>query len=101
MRPDPRRSAAIVAIPEAVIHSVSQFGRDAAQDNTAISGDLYCRLIDTASGRFGLIEISRESTLVPWLPVLARHLDKTVACNLRGDGVSWSIGRGRSGPSIS
>jgi len=62
---------------------------------------VYRRPVDTLSGRYALVEKSREFTLVPWRPVLDRHLDKSVAGILRGDGVSWTIGRGRSGPQIS
>jgi len=53
------------------------------------------------SGRFALVEKSREFTLVPWRPVLDRHVGKSVSGIMRGDGISWSFGRGRSGPSIS
>jgi type IV secretory pathway VirD2 relaxase len=58
------------------------------------------RRIDLASGRFALIEQSREFSLVPWRPVLERHVGKPVSGLLRGEGVNWSIGRGRSGPSV-
>jgi hypothetical protein len=33
--------------------------------------------------------------------VLDRYVDKSVCGIVRGDGISWSFGRGRSGPSIS
>jgi type IV secretory pathway VirD2 relaxase len=62
---------------------------------------VYRRSVDTISGRFALVERSREFTLVPWRPVLERHLGKGVSGILRGDSISWSFGRGRSGPSIS
>lgn len=62
---------------------------------------VYRRHVDLASGRFALIERSREFTLVPWRPVLERHLGKQVSGIVRGDGISWSIGRQRSGPTVS
>lgn len=62
---------------------------------------IYRRPVDLLSGRHALIEKSREFTLVPWRPVLDRHVGKTVSGRVRGDGVSWTIGRGRSGPVIS
>jgi len=62
---------------------------------------VYRRPVELASGRFALIEKSREFTLVPWRPVLDRHLDKQVAGIMRGDAINWTIGRERSGPSIS
>lgn len=62
---------------------------------------IYRRPIDLTSGRFALIENSREFTLVPWRPILERQAGKAVSGIIRGDGINWSIGRGRSGPSIS
>jgi len=62
---------------------------------------IYRRRIDLASGRFALIETSREFTLVPWRPVLERSLVKRVSGVARGDTISWSFGRKRSGPGIS
>jgi len=62
---------------------------------------VYRRHVDLASGRFALIERSREFTLVPWRPVLERHLGKQVSGIVRGDSISWSIGRQRSGPTVS
>ncbi len=64
-------------------------------------GGIYRRPVETLSGRFALIEKSREFTLVPWRTVLERHVGKSVSGILRSDGVSWAIGRGRGGPSIS
>lgn len=58
------------------------------------------RRLDLVSGRFALIEKSREFTLVPWRPVLERQIGKPVSGIMRGDGVSWSFGRGRNGPAI-
>jgi type IV secretory pathway VirD2 relaxase len=62
---------------------------------------VYRRSVDLVSGRFALIERSRDFTLVPWRPVLERQVGKSVAGLMRGDGISWSIGRERSGPGIS
>ena len=70
------------------------------ESGTPVSG-IYRRSVDTMSGRFALIEKSREFTLVPWRPVLDRHVGKSVSGIMRGDGISWSFGRGRSGPNIS
>ncbi|WP_287459249.1 relaxase/mobilization nuclease RlxS [Sphingomonas sp.] len=62
---------------------------------------IYRRPVELASGRYALIEKSREFTLVPWRPVLDHHLDKQVSGIMRGDAINWTIGRQRSGPSIS
>lgn len=61
----------------------------------------YLRRMDLVSGRFALVERAHDFTLVPWRPVLDRHVGKPVSGLMRGDGISWSIGRGRLGPSIS
>ena len=62
---------------------------------------LYRRRIDLASGRFALVERSRDFTLVPWRPVLEARIGKPVSGIMRDGGVSWSFGRGRQGPSVS
>jgi type IV secretory pathway VirD2 relaxase len=67
---------------------------------TRVEGTLR-RPVDMVSGRFALVEKSREFTLVPWRPVLERHIGKEVSGMVRGGGISWTFGRGRSGPSIS
>lgn len=59
------------------------------------------RRVDLLSGQYGLVERARDFTLVPWRPVLEPHLGKPVAGILRENGVSWSLGRQRSGLSIS
>jgi hypothetical protein len=60
----------------------------------------YRRHLDLASGRFAMVEAGRNFTLVPWRPVLERHLGANVSGVMRGGGVSWSIGRSRGGPAI-
>jgi len=66
----------------------------------AIEGRLL-RHVDLASGRFAVVEQSREFTLVPWRPVLDRRIGRPVAGVMRGDGVNWTFGLGRGGPQIS
>jgi type IV secretory pathway VirD2 relaxase len=51
------------------------------------------------SGKFAIVERSREFTLVPWRPVLEREFGKPVHGIVRGDNVSWTVGRQR-GPGI-
>lgn len=61
---------------------------------------VYRRRLDLVSGRFALIERAHDFTLVPWRPVLERHEGKAVSGLVRGDGINWTVGRGRPGPSI-
>lgn len=60
----------------------------------------YRRSIELTSGKYAMIEKSREFSLVPWRPVLERYVGKVVAGLKRGDSISWSPGRQR-GPGIS
>lgn len=60
----------------------------------------FSRAVEMVSGRHALIERAREFTLVPWRPVMERHVGKTVSGVMRGTGISWTIGRGRGGPAI-
>ena len=53
------------------------------------------RSVELASGKYALVGNSRKFTLVPWRPVLERHIGKQVSGVLRGDGISWTIGRQR------
>ncbi|MDX8456775.1 relaxase/mobilization nuclease RlxS [Mesorhizobium sp. VK9D] len=59
------------------------------------------RSVELASGKYAVIEKSREFTLVPWRPVLDRHVGKQVSGIMSGEGISWTIGRQRSGPTVS
>lgn len=65
-----------------------------ARNGERIEG-IYRRPVELASGRYALIEKSREFTLVPWRPVLDRHIGKEVSGIMRGDAVNWTIGRQR------
>lgn len=69
------------------------------QAGDLIEGKLS-RRIDAAGGRYALIEKAKEFTLLPWKPILDRHLGKEVAGMAHERGVNWTIGRGRGGPSI-
>ncbi|WP_375403010.1 relaxase/mobilization nuclease RlxS [uncultured Sphingomonas sp.] len=60
----------------------------------------YRRPVDLVSGRFAIIERARDFTLVPWRPALEQQIGKAVSGVVRSDGVSWTIRRGRAGPSI-
>jgi hypothetical protein len=59
------------------------------------------RSVDLADGRYAAIQKSKESTPVPWRPVLEPHLGKQVAGVMRDGGVNWTIGWQRSGPGAS
>jgi type IV secretory pathway VirD2 relaxase len=73
---------------------------DEARAGQRIEG-IYRRPVELVSGKFALIERSRDFTLVPWRLVLERNAGQHVSGVLRADGVSWTLGRERGGPSIS
>ncbi|WP_390908871.1 DUF3363 domain-containing protein [Paracoccus broussonetiae] len=57
---------------------------------------MYRRSVELVGGGFALIKRSRDFTLMPRRPVLERQVGKSVSGLMRGDGISWSIGRGRT-----
>src|SRR5690606_12190290 len=69
-----------------------------ASERMRIEG-IYRKSIELASGRFALITQEKSFMLVPWRPVLERSRGLEVSGVARGETISWSIGRGRSGPS--
>ena len=71
-----------------------------AREGEAVQGRLV-RAVEMTSGRHALIERSRDFTLVPWRSVLDRHVGKSVSGIMRDGGINWTLGRQRSGPSVS
>ena len=65
-----------------------------AKDGGRIYGT-FKETVQLASGKYALIENSREFTLVPWRPVIERELGKEVAGLVRGNDISWEFGRNR------
>ena len=56
---------------------------------------VYREPVQLVSGKFAVIEKARDFTLVPWRPVLDRELGKSVRGMMRGDAISWTVGRSR------
>ncbi|MER8785795.1 relaxase/mobilization nuclease and DUF3363 domain-containing protein [Mesorhizobium sp. M1006] len=71
-----------------------------ARSGRRIEGTLR-QSVELASGKYAVIEKSREFTLVPWRPALDRQIGENVSGIMRGEGISWTIGRQRSGPGVS
>ena len=59
---------------------------------------VYLRSVDRPSGKFAVIERSREFTLVPWRPVMEKRLGKSISGRISAGGISWDV-TGRMGPS--
>jgi type IV secretory pathway VirD2 relaxase len=70
---------------------------------TSASGEritgTYRESVQLVSGKYALVEKSREFALVPWRPVIEKELGRTVSGLVSADGISWEFGR-RRGPSI-
>jgi len=71
-----------------------------ANEGARVDGKL-ARRIDAVGGRYALVEKAKQFTLVPWKPVLDRHVGKDIGGVVRESGISWTIGRSRGGPTIS
>ncbi len=56
---------------------------------------IYRRPVHLASGKFAIIEKSKEFTLVPWRPVLERQHGKLVGGIMRGSSVSFDFAKKR------
>ncbi|MPZ42326.1 MAG: DUF3363 domain-containing protein [Betaproteobacteria bacterium] len=66
-----------------------------ADNGERISGT-YRQPVQLVSGKYALVERSREFTLVPWRPVIEKQLGRQVAGLVRGEGISWELGRKRA-----
>ena len=66
----------------------------AAADGEKISGK-FTGTVQLSSGKFAIVEQSHEFTLVPWRPVIDRHLGREVMGVVQGGSVSWQLGRQR------
>lgn len=56
---------------------------------------IYRRSVMLASGRYAMLDDGMGFSLVPWKPVIEQRLGQQLAATVRGDGVSWEIGRQR------
>lgn len=65
-----------------------------ALDGERIEG-MYRDNVRLASGRYAVIERSKEFTLLPWRDILEKHRNKSLAGLVRGRDVTWDFGRKR------
>jgi type IV secretory pathway VirD2 relaxase len=59
---------------------------------------VYRQSIERPSGKFGVIERSKDFTLVPWRLVMEKRLGLSIAGKIGASGISWDV-TGRKGPS--
>jgi len=65
-----------------------------APENGRISG-LYREAILRPSGKFAILEQSKEFTLVPWRKTMDRNLGKSISGSIKGQTISWSLSKSR------
>ena len=56
---------------------------------------IYRQAIERPSGKYAVIEKSKEFTLVPWRETMDRNLGKSVTGIIKGQTISWILNRGR------
>ncbi|MGL1921627.1 MAG: DUF3363 domain-containing protein [Hyphomicrobiales bacterium] len=56
---------------------------------------IFTKSVALASGRFAIVEQSKEFNLVPWRSVLERSRNQLVSGKVGGTGINWQIGKKR------
>lgn len=64
----------------------------ATADGDTVTGE-FTGTVQLSSGKFAVVEKSKEFTLVPWRPVIDRQLGREVSGIMQGGSVSWQLGR--------
>jgi hypothetical protein len=59
-----------------------------------ISG-IYLEPIERPSGKYAIMERAKDFTLVPWRDMLERNRGKSISGIMRGNSISWTLGRDR------
>ena len=59
-----------------------------------ISG-VFRQVVNRPSGKYAVIETSREFTLVPWRKTMDRNLGRSIRGEIGRASISWSVGKGR------
>ena len=67
---------------------------EAPPESGRISG-VYREAIHRASGKYAVIEKSKEFTLVPWRDTMDRNLGKSISGVVKGQTISWTLTKAR------
>lgn len=51
------------------------------------------QMLELGSGKYAVVEHAREFALVPWRPVLEKHIGKTISGRVGEGDINWTIGR--------
>lgn len=57
---------------------------------------VYREVVDRPSGRFAVIERTKDFTLVPWRDMLERYRGQRISGLIRESSISWKLSRGRN-----
>jgi len=72
------------------------FGKPYAQlGNDRHVDGIYRESIERPSGKFAVVERSRDFTLVPWRPVMERRLGQAISGKVSAGGISWDVTKTR------
>ncbi len=87
------------AIAEAGERLSRQIGKEFVDpvEGERVSGT-YRHPVDLPTGRFAVVEKSKEFTLVPWREALEARRGMGVSGIMRRGGVTWDFGKARGGP---
>jgi type IV secretory pathway VirD2 relaxase len=61
-------------------------------DGQRVAG-IYRKPVNLVSARFAMLQDGMGFSLVPWRPVIEKKIGKELTAVLRGDSVSWEVGR--------
>ena len=64
------------------------------RESESASG-LYRCSVQLASGRFAMLDDGMGFSLVPWRPVVEKRLGQQISAVVRGQSVTWDLGRQR------
>ena len=56
---------------------------------------IYREAVQRPSGKYAVIEKSKEFTLVPWRKTMDRNLGKSISGMMKGQVISWTLTKGR------
>jgi len=62
-------------------------------DTGRVSGT-YRKAIQRPSGKYAVVEKSKEFTLVPWRETMDRNLGKSISGVIKGQTISWTLTKG-------
>jgi len=73
----------------------SQLGKayNPAPESGRLSGT-YKQAIQRPSGKYAVVEKSKEFTLVPWRETMDRNLGKSISGVIKGQTISWTLTKG-------